>query len=42
VIGVVHAADEAAADIAEKSLRAAYTLSQTAPVVPSLIHERIS
>ncbi|MCI5100600.1 thymidine phosphorylase [Phaeobacter italicus] len=42
VIGVVHAADEAAADIAEKSLRAAYSLSQTAPVVPSLIHERIS
>ena len=42
VIGVVHAADEAAADIAEKSLRAAYTLSQTAPVVPPLIHERIS
>ncbi|WP_293572747.1 thymidine phosphorylase [Phaeobacter sp.] len=42
VIGTVHAADEASADQAEARLRAAYTLAETAPELPPLIHERIS
>ncbi|MFS4582964.1 thymidine phosphorylase [Phaeobacter sp. C3_T13_0] len=42
LIGVVHAADEATADAAEASLRAAYELSDIAPELPPLIHKRIS
>ncbi|ATG43068.1 thymidine phosphorylase DeoA [Phaeobacter piscinae] len=41
-LGIVHAADEAVADVAEARLRAAYQLSETAPEVPPLIYKRIS
>ncbi|ATG39226.1 thymidine phosphorylase [Phaeobacter piscinae] len=41
-LGIVHAADEAAADVAEARLRAAYQLSEAAPEVPPLIYKRIS
>ncbi|WP_282051736.1 thymidine phosphorylase [Phaeobacter inhibens] len=41
-LGIVHAADEAAADVAETRLRAAYQLSDVAPDLPPLIYKRIS
>ncbi|AFO90912.1 thymidine phosphorylase [Phaeobacter inhibens] len=41
-LGIVHAADEAAADVAETRLRAAYQLSDAAPDLPPLIYKRIS
>ncbi|KII17728.1 thymidine phosphorylase [Phaeobacter sp. S60] len=41
-LGIVHAADEAAAELAEARLRAAYQLSEAAPEVPPLIYKRIS
>ncbi|APG46616.1 thymidine phosphorylase [Phaeobacter porticola] len=42
LIGTIHAADEAAADVAERCLRAAYQLSEAAPELPPLIHKRIA
>jgi len=40
-LGLVHAATEAEADRAAAALRAAYTLADTEPDEPDLIHERI-
>ncbi|MFV1495990.1 thymidine phosphorylase [Phaeobacter sp. JH20_02] len=42
LIGVIHAADEDAADAAEASLRAAYQLSDSAPERLPLIYKRVS
>jgi thymidine phosphorylase len=40
-LGIVHARDEAAAARAEKSLRAAYTVGETAPPIGKVVYERI-
>ena len=40
-VAVVHAGREDAARAAERAVLAAITLSDTAPTVPDLIHERI-